>query len=110
MEMLRHIKELQEKSILLYREIFNLNSEARIDKYKEFCDALDSIKAIYEKIALPMDFDIYSLNKIHYSDDWFIAADHSGELHCECIEGAEYQFLIVLNDIKKQQLERSGGR
>lgn len=110
MEMLRHIKELQEKSILLYREIFNLNSEARIDKYKEFCDALDSIKAIYEKIALPMDFDIYSLNKIHYSDDWFIAADYSGELHYECIEGAGYQFLIVLNDIKKQQLERSGSR
>ncbi len=108
MEMLRHIKMLQEKSILLYQNIFNLNNENRIDKYKGFTDALDFIKAIYEKIDLPIDFDIYNLTKIYYSDDWFIAFDNLGNLHYECLAGGEYQFLIVLNDIKKQ--ERSNAR
>ena len=107
---LREIRKLQVNVISKYQELFNISAGKRIDKLVEFNRALEVIKEIYSEIGAELDFDIYDLQRIYYSDNWFIAIDSNGELHYECLAGAEYQFLTVLNDVKKLQPEWKGSR
>ena len=84
-----------------YQELFNA-SLSRVDSYQEFSSAYQAIKSIYEETGSDVDFDIYSMKRIYYSDNWFVAVSFTDELYYECISGAEYQFLTVLEDVKKQ--------
>ena len=102
MEMLREIRRIKENSNEKYQELFKISTNHRVDQFKEFNDAYQTIKTIYEEIDSQLDFDIYTAKRIYYSDNWFVAVDLNGELHYECIAGAEYQFLTVLNDVKRQ--------
>ena len=102
MEMLREIRRIKENFNEKYQELFKISTNHRVDQFKEFNDAYQTIKTIYEEIDSQLDFDIYTAKRIYYSDNWFVAVDLNGELHYECIAGAEYQFLTVLNDVKRQ--------
>ena len=110
MELLREIKRLRSKFNAKYQELFKVSSVMRVDKYKRYNDAIDTIKEICRETNTNIDFDITLLKKIYFTDSWFIAIDLNDELHYECITGAEYQFLVVLDDVKKQQLALGGGR
>lgn len=110
MELLREIKRLKSGFNEKYQELFAVGSEMKIDKYKRYKDAIDTIKEICEETNIDIDFDLTLLKKIYFTDSWFIAVDLNNELHDECITGAEYQFLAVLDDVKKQQLSLGGGR
>ena len=110
MELLREIKRLRSKFNAKYQELFKVSSVMRVDKYKRYNDAIDTIKEICRETNTNIDFDITLLKKIYFTDSWFVAIDLNDELHYECITGAEYQFLVVLDDVKKQQLAIGGGR
>ena len=110
MELLREIKRLRSKFNAKYQELFKVSSVMRVDKYKRYNDAIDTIKEICRETNTNIDFNITLLKKIYFTDSWFIAIDLNDELHYECITGAEYQFLVVLDDVKKQQLALGGGR
>ena len=105
MELLREIRKIKNNISLRYQDLFNVSSVNRIDQYQEFSNAYQAIKGIYEEIGLNIDFDIYSIRQIYYSDNWFVAVGFNNELYYECISGAEYQFLTVLEDVKKQLSE-----
>ena len=104
MEMLRQIKKLKNDFNEKYRQLFAISTDIRVDQYKEYNNAVDTIKEICKETNTAIDFDLLMLTKIYYTDNWFIALDVTGELHYECISGAEYQFLLVLEDVKKQYL------
>ena len=101
MELLREISKIKSIAMGRYQELFN-TSLSRVDSYQEFSSAYQAIKSIYEETGSEVDFDIYSMKRIYYSDNWFVAVSFTDELYYECISGAEYQFLTVLEDVKKQ--------
>ena len=101
MELLREMSKIKSIAMGRYQELFN-TSLSRVDSYQEFSSAYQAIKSIYEETGSDVDFDIYSMKRIYYSDNWFVAVSFTDELYYECISGAEYQFLTVLEDVKKQ--------
>lgn len=102
MELLREIRKIKDMASSKYQELFNISHINRIDQYQEFSSAYQTIKSIYEETGAKIDFDIYNMKRIYYSDNWFIAVSFDNTLYYECIAGAEYQFLTVLEDVKKQ--------
>ena len=97
----RFLHNLHKMHIEFLNIVFEKNSviiKVSEEDYKKIL----TIKTIYEEIDSQLDFDIYTAKRIYYSDNWFVAVDLNGELHYECIAGAEYQFLTVLNDVKRQ--------
>lgn len=100
-ELLRELRKVRNRFKDKYQELFKV-SLSRVDVYQEFSNAYQAIKSIYEETGSEIDFDIYDIKRIYYSDNWFVAISFTDQLYYECISGAEYQFLTVLEDVKKQ--------
>ena len=109
-ELLRQIRDLKNRFSEKYQQLFAVSPNTRIDSYKEYDDALNTIKEICQETSANIDFGDTPLSEIYYTDNWFIALDSTGKLYYDCINGSEYQFLIVLEDIKNHQLAVGGSR
>lgn len=107
--MLREIKKAEDNFASGYNALFNISSIQGVDQFESFNEAIKTIEHVCEKVGSEIEFNFYTLREIYYSDYWFIAVDDSGRLYYECIPGVEYQFLIVLNEVKKRTLEMNGG-
>lgn len=106
---LKEIQKAEDNFASKYKYLFSISSNKIVDQLEEFNEAIKTINYIRSKVGSNIEFDSSSLREIYYSDYWFVAVSLNDELYYECIPGAEYQFLLVLNEVKKRKLEMTGG-
>ncbi len=100
-EMIKAISELRKTNLILQRNLYAMNPNAKKDILSDYIDGVEMANQVCDELKITRKAETHGFSQIFYSEGWYLGIAQDGKLYGDCIKGFEPQFMSALADIKK---------
>ena len=100
-EMIKAISELRKINLILQRNLYAMNPNAKKDILSDYIDGVEMANQVCDELKITRKAETHGFSQIFYSEGWYLGIAQDGKLYGDCIKGFEPQFMSALADIKK---------
>ena len=100
-EMIKAISELRKTNLILQRNLYAMNPNAKKDILSDYIDGVEMANQFCDELKITRKAETHEFSQIFYSEGWYLGIAQDGKLYGDCIKGFEPQFMSALADIKK---------
>ena len=100
-EMIKAISELRKINLILQRNLYAMNPNAKKDILSDYIDGVEMANQVCDELKITRKAETHGFSQIFYSEGWYLGIGQDGKLYGDCIKGFEPQFMSALADIKK---------